>query len=87
MVAEKQENAVWTCEDTCKGSHGERLAQLVRKLARVLIISGRLMNIAAFSTRDLREQDHKSYEVSYRANKELVVPLLLITMHNANVFS
>ena len=74
-MAEKWKNsAVWTCEATCKGSHGESLAQLVCELARVLIISGQLMNIAAFSTRDLREQGRKSYEASYRANKELVVP-------------
>ena len=73
MVAEKWKNAVWTCEATYKGSHGERLAQLVCKLARVLIISGRLMNIAAFSTRDLREQGPKSCEASYWANKELLV--------------
>ena len=56
-----------------KGRHGERLAQLVCELARVLIISGRLMNIAAFSTRDLREQGRKSCEASYQANEELVV--------------
>ena len=31
------------------------------------------MNIAAFSIQDLREQGRKSYEASYRANKELVV--------------
>ena len=35
---------------------------LVCELARVLTISGRLMNIAAFSIRDLREQGRKSYE-------------------------
>ena len=40
------------------------LAQLVCESARVLIISGWSMNIAAFSTRDLREQGHKSYEAS-----------------------
>ena len=78
MVAEKRKNVVWTCEAMCKGSHGEahgeRLAHLVCELARVLIISGRSMNIAAFSTRDLREQGCKSYEASYRANKELVIP-------------
>ena len=73
MVAEKWKNVVWTCEATYKCSHGERLAQLVCELARVLIISGRLMNIAAFSTWDLREQGHKSCEASYRANGELMV--------------
>ena len=52
MVEEKWKNVVWTCEATCKGSHGERLTQLVCELARVLIISGQLMNIAAFLTRD-----------------------------------
>ena len=36
------------CGHTSNGSHGERLAQLVCELARVLIISGRSMNIAAF---------------------------------------
>ena len=60
---------VWTCEAMCKGSHGERLAQLVCEL---LIISGRLMNAAAFSTQDLREQGCKSYETSYRVIEELV---------------
>ena len=61
-------------EATCKGSHRERLAQLVCELARVLIISGRLMNIVGFSTRDLQRQGCKSYEASYRANVESVVP-------------
>ena len=75
MVAKKWKNsAVWTCEAPCKGSHGERLAQLVCELARVLILSGRSMNIAAFSTQDLRKQGRKTYEASYRANEELVVP-------------
>ena len=71
MVVEKRENAVWTCVDTCKGSHGERLAQLVCELARVL---QSVDNIAAFSTRDLQQQGCKSYDASYRANNELVVP-------------
>ena len=35
------------------------------ELARVLIISGQLMNIAAVLTRDLREQGHKSCKASY----------------------
>ena len=74
MVTEKRENAVWICKVTCKDSHGERLAQLVCELARVLIISGRPMNIAAFSTRDLRKQGRKSCEAGYWANEELVVP-------------
>ena len=43
------------------------------ELARVLIISGRLMNNAAFSTWDLREQGRKSCEASYRANEEELV--------------
>ena len=44
-----------------------RLAQLVCELARVLIISGQSMNIAAFVlTQDLREQSRKSCEASYR---------------------
>ena len=73
MVTEKQENVVWTCEATCKGSHGERLAQLVCELTRVLIISSWSINIAAFPTHDLREQGHKSYEASYQANKEFSV--------------
>ena len=63
----------WYHPVTCKGSHGERLAQLVCELARVLIISGRSMNIAAFTTQDLREQGHKSCEAGYRANEELVI--------------
>ena len=50
------------------------LAQLVCELARVLIISGWLMNIAAFSTRDLREQGCKSCEDSHWVSKKLVVP-------------
>ena len=33
---------------------------------------GRSMNIATFSTRDLREQGRKSYVASYRANEYLV---------------
>ena len=32
------------------------------------------MNIATFSTWDFREQGRKSYEASYQANKEVVVP-------------
>ena len=43
------------------------------ELARVLIISDWSMNITAFSTWDLQEQGHKSFEASYRAIKELVV--------------
>ena len=74
MVAEKRENTVCTCEATCKGNHGERLAQLVCELARVLIISSRSMNIAAFSTRNLQEQGRKSYEAICWVNEELVVP-------------
>ena len=31
------------------------------------------MDIATFSTRDLREQGRKSYVASYRANEELVI--------------
>ena len=48
----------------CARVAAKRLAQLVCELARVLIISGWSMNITAFSTRDLREQGHKSYEAS-----------------------
>ena len=33
---------------------------------------GRSMNIATFSTQDLREQGRKSYVASYRANEYLV---------------
>ena len=32
------------------------------------------MNIAAFSTRDLREQGCKSYETSYQANEKIGGP-------------
>ena len=31
------------------------------------------MNIATFSTQDLREQGHKSYVATYQANEELVI--------------
>ena len=65
MVAEKWKNAVWTCQARCKGSHGERLAQLVCELARVVIINGWSMNIAAFST--------WICEAGYQANEEPVV--------------
>ena len=41
---------------------------------RALVNRSRSMNIATFSTRDLREQGRKSYVVSYWANKELVIP-------------
>ena len=61
---QKMENAIWTCKAMCKGSHRERLAQLVCALARILIITGRSMTIAAFSTWDLQEQGCKSYEAS-----------------------
>ena len=43
------------------------------EITRALVNRGWSMNIAAFSTRDLREQDRKSYVASYRANKELVI--------------
>ena len=42
-------------------------------LLRALVNCGQLMNIATFSTRDLREQGRKSYVVSYWANEELVI--------------
>ena len=29
VVSEEWKNTVWTCEATCKGSHGGRLAQCV----------------------------------------------------------
>ena len=35
---------------------------------------GPSMNIATFSTPDLREQGRKYYVASYRANQELVIP-------------
>ena len=77
VVAEKQKNTVWTCEATCKGSHGRRLAQYVSRLARALVNRGQSMNIATFSTWDLREQGRKSYVASYRMNKELVIAPML----------
>ena len=43
------------------------------KLARALVNCGRLMRIAAFTTRDLQEQCHKFYVASYWAKKELVI--------------
>ena len=42
------------------------------ELARALNRS-RSIDIATFSTRDLREQVRKSYVASYRANEELVI--------------
>ena len=69
----QKDGKMWCEHVRYKGSHGERLAQLVCELARVLIISGQSMNIAAFTTQDLREQGHKSCEAGYRANEELVV--------------
>ena len=56
VVAERRKNGVWACEAICKGSHGERLAQLVCELARILIISSWSMNIAVFSTRNLEDK-------------------------------
>ena len=44
------------------------------ELVRVLVNQGRSMNIATFSTRDLREQGCKFYVTSYHANEELVIP-------------
>ena len=44
------------------------------ELARALVNRSWSLNIATFSTCDLREQGHKSYVASYRANKELVIP-------------
>ena len=69
----RTKNVVWTCKTTCKGSHGERLDQLVCELTRVLIISSQSMNIAVFSTWGLREQGRKSYEISYWVKEELLV--------------
>ena len=43
------------------------------ELARALVNHGRSMNIATFSTQDLREQGRKSYVATYQANKELVI--------------
>ena len=45
--------------------HGGRLAQCVSYIARALVNRGWLMNTAAFSTRDLQEQGHKSYVTRY----------------------
>ena len=36
------------------------------------------MNIATFSTQDLREQGCKSYVASYHANEELVIPQMFL---------
>ena len=41
------------------------------ELARALVSRCRSMNIATFSTRNLREQGRKSYVASYRANEDL----------------
>ena len=50
----------------------------VCELARALVNCGRRsMNVATFSTRNLREQGRKSYEASYRVNEELVIPRML----------
>ena len=46
----------------------------VCELARALVNRGRSMNNATFSTRDLRQQGHKSYVASYHANEEWVIP-------------
>ena len=70
VVAEKRKNMVGTSEATCKSSHGGRLAHCA---ARTLFNCTQSMNIATFSTRDLQEQDRKSYVASYGANKELVI--------------
>ena len=43
------------------------------ELARALDNRVQSMNIATFSTRDLREQGCNSYVASYRANKELAI--------------
>ena len=51
-----------------------RKACSVCELARVLVNRGKSMNIATFSTRDLREQGCKPYVTSYHANEELVIP-------------
>ena len=45
--------------------HGGRLAQCVSYIARALVNRGWSMKIAAFSTRDLQEQRHKSYVTRY----------------------
>ena len=45
--------------------HGRRLAQCVSYIARALVNHGWSINIAAFSTRDLQEQGHKSYVTRY----------------------
>ena len=44
-------------------------------VSQSMVNRGRPMNITTFSTQDLREQAHKSYEASYQANNEwLVIP-------------
>ena len=43
------------------------------ELARALVNRGQSMNIATFSTRDLREQGRKSNVTNYHANKEMVM--------------
>ena len=60
-------------------SYGGRLAQYVSYPEQWSIAPDRggSMNIATFLTRDLQEQDHKSYVASHRANEELVVPQML----------
>ena len=52
-----------------------RKACSVCELARALVINrGRSINIATFSTRDMREQGRKSYVAGYRTNEEFVIP-------------
>ena len=46
----------------------------VCEITRALVNCGRSMNIAAFSTQDLRQQGRKSYVASYRVNEELLIP-------------
>ena len=73
VVAEKRKT---------RSGHGKLSARVameegllgVYELARALVNSGRSMNIATFSTQDLREQGHKSYVASYRKNEEFVIP-------------
>ena len=69
VVAEKWKNIVWTCEATCKGSHGGRLAQCVS------IAVGRGILLYILSQLGICENKvaNLMYVARYRANKELVI--------------
>ena len=51
-----------------------RKACSVCELARALVSHCRSINIATFSTQDLREQGYQYYVGSYQANKKFVIP-------------